>query len=77
MVRGVVMAKYKYDLFVSFSHLDDRSPSNECGCVTALLSDGHLAAGDQLGRLHWLQVVDHLTHDTAVFRVQFEGRPAD
>jgi hypothetical protein len=31
-------------------------------CLTAVRSN-HLVAGDQLGRLHWLQVLDHLTHD--------------
>jgi WD40 repeat protein len=27
-------------------------------CLTALRSDGRLIAGDQLGRLHWLEIVD-------------------
>jgi hypothetical protein len=27
-------------------------------CLAALRSNGRLIAGDQLGRLHWLQVVD-------------------
>jgi len=28
-------------------------------CLTALRCDGRLVAGDRLGRLHWLRVVDH------------------
>jgi TIR domain len=44
------MAKYKYDVFVSFSHLDDRSPSNECGCVTAFRDALSIWLGQRLGR---------------------------
>jgi WD40 repeat protein len=43
------------------SRLEVDAPVN---CLNALRY-GRLVAGDQLGRLHWLQVVDHLTHGTA------------
>jgi WD40 repeat protein len=34
------------------------------GCLTALPSDARLVAGDVLGRLHWLEVIDRKRHRT-------------
>jgi WD40 repeat protein len=42
------------------SRLEVDAPVN---CITALRSDGRIVAGDALGRLHWLQVVDQPLHD--------------
>jgi hypothetical protein len=45
------MAKqYKYDAFVSFSHIDDRSPSAEPGCVTAFCNALNIWLSQRLGR---------------------------
>jgi hypothetical protein len=45
------MAKqHKYDAFVSFSHIDDRSPSAEPGCVTAFCNALNIWLSQRLGR---------------------------